>query len=102
MHGSTLQLALLFDSTRAGQNTGGVLLEFPMRTAIHGTSRVSSAISVCDSKQNFKISFSTVAVAQWARRWSTGHRVVQAEGSSPGGGIYLFFSNDFYFSFCYA
>ena len=44
--------------------------------------------------------FSTVAVAQWFRRWSSGHRVVQAEGSRPGGDIYhIFFSNDFYFSF---
>ena len=30
---------------------------------------------------------------QWVRRWSSGHRVVQAEGSSPGGGTYqTFFS----------
>ena len=28
-----------------------------------------------------------MAVAQWVRRWSSGHRVVQAEGSSPGGNI---------------
>ena len=63
-------------------------LEFPMRTAMHGTSRVSSAISVCDNQQNFITSFSTVAVAQWVRRWSSGHRVVQADGSSPGGDIY--------------
>ena len=34
---------------RADQNTGGALLEFPMRTAIYGKSRVSSAISVCDN-----------------------------------------------------
>ena len=33
-------------------------------------------------------SFSTVAVAQWVRRWSSDHRVVQAEGSSPGGNTY--------------
>ena len=33
-----------------------------------------------------------MAVAEWVRRWSIGHRVVQAEGSSPGGGIYQFFS----------
>ena len=30
--------------TRADQNTGGALLEFPVRTAMHGKSRVSSAI----------------------------------------------------------
>ena len=34
------------DATRADQNTGGPLLEFPKRTAMHGKSRVSSAVSV--------------------------------------------------------
>ena len=34
--------------TRADQNTGGALSEFPMRSAMHGKSRVSSVISVCD------------------------------------------------------
>ena len=35
-----------------------------------------------------------MAVAQWVRRWSSDHRVVQAEGSSPGGDTYqtFFFS----------
>ena len=33
----------------ADQNTGGSLLEFPMRTVMHGKFRVSSAISVPDS-----------------------------------------------------
>ena len=28
-----------------------------------------------------------MAVAQWVRRWNNGHRVVQAEGSSPGGDV---------------
>ena len=32
--------------TRADQNTGGARLESPVRTAMHGKSRVSSAISV--------------------------------------------------------
>ena len=60
---------------------------------MHGKSRVLSAISVCDNLQNFVTSFSTVAVIQWVRRWSSGHRVVQAEGSSLGGDIYqIFFS----------
>ena len=36
-------------SKKADQNTGGALLEFAMRTAMHGKSRVSSAISVCDN-----------------------------------------------------
>ena len=31
-----------------------------------------------------------MAVAQWVRRWNSGYRVVQAEGSSPGGDIYQF------------
>ena len=68
---------------------------------MHGKSPVSSAVSVSDKKQNLKIGFSTLAVAQWVRRWNSGHRVVQAEGSSLGGDIHqiLFFSNDFYFSF---
>ena len=35
---------------RADQNTGGTLLEFPMRTAMHGKSRVSSAISAIMNK----------------------------------------------------
>ena len=32
--------------TKADQNTGGALLESPVRTAMHGKSRVSSVISV--------------------------------------------------------
>ena len=48
----------------------------------------------------FTDSFSTVAVGQWVRRQSSDRRVVQAEGSSPGGDTYqTVFSNDFYFSF---
>ena len=30
------------------------------------------------------------AVVQWVMRWTSGHRVVQAKGSSPGGDIYEF------------
>ena len=78
--------------SRADQNTGGALLEFPMRTAMLGKYRILSAISVCNSLQNFVTSFSTVAVAQWVRHWSSGHRVVQAQGSSVGGDIYQMFS----------
>ena len=56
--------------------------------------------NICNDEQNFKFGFSTVAVVQLVRRWSSGHRLVQAEGSSPGGDMYqFFFSNDFYFSF---
>ena len=41
-----------------------------------------------------------MAVAQWVRHSSSDHRVVQAEGSSPGGDTYrtFFFSNDFFIS----
>ena len=55
-----------------------------MRTTMHWKFRVSSAISVCE-----RLVFSTVAVPQWVRRWNSGHRIVQAEGSSPGGDILL-------------
>ena len=42
-----------------------------------------------------------MAVAQRIRCLSSGHRVVQAEGSSPGADTYqrFFLINDFYFSF---
>ena len=34
-----------------------------------------------------------MTVAQWVNRWTNGHRVVQAEDSSPGGDIFQnFFS----------
>ena len=86
-------------SCRADQNMGVALLEFTMRTAMSGKSRFSSAISVCDNSQSFEIGFSTVAVAQWVSRWNSGHRVVQAEGSTRVEIHINFFSNDFYFSF---
>ena len=54
---------------------------------MHGKSRVSSAISVCDNYQNFKKGFTPVAVAQWVRRGSSSHRVVHTGGSIPGGFI---------------
>ena len=38
-----------FGPVRPDQNTGGALFEFPMRTAMHGNSRASSAISDCDN-----------------------------------------------------
>ena len=55
---------------------------------MHGKSRVSS---VCDNQQNVKVGFSAVAIAHWVRRWNSGHRVVQTEGSSPSGDIYQIF-----------
>ena len=38
--------SLLASPFRADQNTGGALLESPVRTAMQGKSRVSSVISV--------------------------------------------------------
>ena len=35
-----------YESTRVDQNTGGTLLEFPVRTAMHRKSPISSAISM--------------------------------------------------------
>ena len=84
---------------QADQNTGGAVLEFPMRTVMHGKSRVLSAVSVCDNQQNFITGFSIVAVAQWARRRSSGHRMVEAEGSSRGGDLYQLFSAMILFQF---
>ena len=46
--------------------------------------------------------FSIVTVTQWIKHWSSGHRVVQAEGLSPGRDIYNFFSAMILFQFCYA
>ena len=46
---ATLFIDLCSVTSRADQNTGGALLKFPMRTPIHGKSRVSTAISVCDN-----------------------------------------------------
>ena len=34
-----------------------------------------------------------MAVAQWVRRWSSDHKVVQAEGASLGGDAYQTFSS---------
>ena len=40
---------------------------------------------------------SSVATAQWVRRWSSNHRIVQAEISRPcGGACQTFPSNDLY------
>ena len=41
-----IQFSLKVRPTSTDQNTGGALLEFSMRTAVDGTSRVPSAISV--------------------------------------------------------
>ena len=56
--------------TRADQNTGGKLLEFSMKTALHGTSRVSSAISVCIIYQRFTKALLLGAVARLVSRWT--------------------------------
>ena len=67
--------------TRSDQNTGGALFEFFMRTAMHGTSCVSSAISICHNK--ISPHSLTGGVAQSVRRWTRDHRVMQSVGSSP-------------------
>ena len=67
---------------REDQNTSRAFLEFPMMAAIQ--KNLVFCLQYLISIIN-KISFSTVAVAQWVRRWSGGHRVVQAVGSSPRG-----------------
>ena len=95
--------SLLSYSIRADQNTGGALLEFPMRTAIctgNLAFRLQYLFAIIDNKGS-ELVLSTVVVAQSVRPWSSGHRVVQTEGSIPGGDTYTkFFSacNDFYFS----
>ena len=43
---------------------------------------------------------STAVVAQWVRRWTTDHRVLQLVGSSPLGDVYqIRFSNYLYLGF---
>ena len=85
---------------RADQNTGGALLEFSMRTAMHGTSCVSSAISVRNNLQKFHPVPSTAVVVQCVRCWTTYHRMVQLVGSSPLGDVLqIRFSDYFYLSF---
>ena len=70
-----LLMVVQFSSTRADQNTGGALSEFSMRTAMHERSRVSK-ISPCSL---------TSGVAQWGKRWTRDHRIVQSVVSSPPG-----------------
>ena len=77
---------------RADQNTSGALLEFSMRTAIHETSCVSSAIFVWNNNKISPCSLNSV-VAQWVRRWTTDHRVMVRIHRET------FFSNCFYLSF---
>ena len=52
---------------------------------MHGTSRVSSAISVWRNSQNFITGSSHAAIDQWVRRWTIDHRAVQGVGSRPLG-----------------
>ena len=87
------------DFTRVDQNTGGALLEFPMRTAMHGKFRVSSAISVCDYQKNFNKGFTPVAEAQRVfgvvvTGWCTLEVRARVETLTK-----FCFSNDFYFNF---
>ena len=91
-----------FGLSRADQNTGSALLEFSMRTAMHGASYVSSALSICHNYQNFATIPSLETPTRWVRCWTVDHRGGLGE-SSKALGDYAFtkicFSNDFYFSF---
>ena len=60
-------------SFRADQNTGGALLEFPTRTAMHGKSRVSSAISPIINKiSKLFLNSDGSSVGYVLERWSQG------------------------------
>ena len=90
--GTCQPMNLLNQGGSAHQNTGGVVLEFPMRTTRH-----EYLFAIINK---ILIVYSSEAVAQWVRPWGSNHRVVQAEGSRPRRDVYqMFFSNDFYFSF---
>ena len=52
------------NSNRVDQNMGGAFLGFYMRTAMHGTSRVVPAISVCNNYQTFITVMSITAIAR--------------------------------------
>ena len=50
---------------------------------MHGTSHVSSAISICRTFQNFITVLSPAAIAQQVRRWAMDHKVISGENSRP-------------------
>ena len=70
-------------STRADQDTGGALLGFSTRTDMHGSSHVSSAISVGHICRSFTTAYSPEAVARLVRRWIIDQRVPPGESYSP-------------------
>ena len=72
---------------RADQNTGDSLSKFSMRTSMHGTSRVSSAISVCDNYQNFISIFSNCIGSTMDRALDYG-----SQGISSHAGVRILWS----------
>ena len=67
---------------------------------MHETSRVSSAISVCDNYLSFISILLLAAIARWVRCWTTDQRVVLGESSRPlGDCAFTSFSNDLHLSF---
>ena len=89
---------------RADHNTGGAFSESSVKTAMHGTSCVFSAISVCNVYQSLTTLFQSEPVARLVRRWTIDHRTLSGESPSPlvdSTCIYqqICFGYDFYFSF---
>ena len=63
----------------ADQNTCGALLKFFMKTAMHGTSCVLSAIFVQENCQSFTSILLSEAIAQWVGHWTVEHKVLSCE-----------------------
>ena len=68
---------------RVDQNTGHALLKFSVKIVMHGTSPVSSAVSVDYIYQIFTTAYSLEVVALLVRRWSLNHEVRPSKNSSP-------------------
>ena len=69
--------------------------------ALHGTSRVLSAISTCNNTKDSQKILSTVAVAQWVERWPIERKVLSVESSSIRVDCALTRKSDFHLS-CYS
>ena len=68
---------------RVNENRGGTPLEFSMRTAMHGTSCISSAISVCFQLPKFHRNFVTCSSSLMRKARSTGCGVTTGEKLRP-------------------
>ena len=78
------QLTYIHDQARYQHRQGGSkhgwhIFGISMRTAVHGASRVSSAISVCSIYQSFTTVLLSKAVARLVRRWTIYHSVLSGE-----------------------